>query len=128
MSEHGITRFLAVEVCGASYYEKPYEYDGMEFTFTGFDFPDGKRYDDRDNPFDPIHNIAHAFMVVENMIDIDYSFTIESVVPSSDSPVFRTVFRGKLTTYGEWEFSVSEAICQAAVRAQATDAQRKEML
>lgn len=66
----------------------------------------------KDNgPFMPLTKIDHAFKALAAAYDA--SWHIESVIPGSDSPVYRCTINGII---GLWEFSAAEAICDTVLQ------------
>lgn len=130
MNEAKITRFLAETVMGWKYWDFVGNYEGEIYPMFIMDKNRAWVYAESGGGnyyFDPIHKIEHAFIVLEKIAEMG-EFVFIKHDPLRDVH-FWTVIIGKDGRADVVNIKdVPEAICIAAVRALATDAQIKEML
>jgi hypothetical protein len=67
----------------------------------------------------PSESIMWALEVIEKMEEKVLNFSLESVVPNSDPPVYAAEFGG--SKFHKWEFTIPLAICRAALLASMED-------
>ncbi len=127
MKEKEITRFLATKVLGWLVMSEWVYYNPAQEGILFLDEPAKTTYLD----FDPIHNIVHAFMVVEKFTDSGGDYPQDIEISWNGNKWFVHLNTKQMLWENKGEVftakTLPEAISIAAVRARATDEKILEM-